>query len=60
MTPINNLPSDYLEYPFIVARWCDGAWWYYGVYSTIERAVAAAVRVDGLFWPTEYVIPGEW
>ena len=40
---INNLP-DTIKYPFVVAQYDEDtqSLWYYGQYSTIEKAQAAA------------------
>lgn len=44
---IKNLPNYAKDYDFIVARNCDGQFWFYGAYETVEKAVEVAVAVDG-------------
>lgn len=48
-TTIINTPEtlDAEEYPFIVARACEGSVWYYGSYRTQEKAHEVAEKVDG-------------
>lgn len=43
---INNYPEYADEYNYIVARECDGEWWFYGAYDRIN-ADRVARQVDG-------------
>lgn len=47
MPKINNIPDYAKEYDFIVARECDGEFWFYGAYETVNRAMEVAIAVDG-------------
>lgn len=47
MTNINNLPIYAKDYKYIVARECDGDWWFYGAYNEGFKAERAAVECDG-------------
>jgi len=54
MTTINNLPDYYTGYNYLVARVVDGDWWFWGCYSTLNRAREAAYEIDGdIFTPDE-------
>lgn len=38
MYKVNNISKDYLNYKYSVIRDCDGEYWYYGSYDTLERS----------------------
>lgn len=58
MTTINNLPNYYTNYPFLVARRVDGNWWFWGCYSTRERAARVAWDEDGEVFTSDEVEEG--
>ena len=41
---INNLPTEYKNY--VVARYCDDGWWYWGSYDALDKAYLTAEDVD--------------
>jgi hypothetical protein len=43
---INNVPNYTKEYGYIVARYVDGEWWFWGAFETIEEAVRVAQEVN--------------
>jgi len=43
---IQNLPSTYR--PYIVARTCDGDFWYWGSWDSEETAHTVANDIDGV------------
>lgn len=43
---VNNLPDDDIEY--IVTRYRDGEFWYYGSYESKDRAEHVAKEIDGI------------
>lgn len=45
---VNNMPTYAKEYNYIVARECDGEYWFYGAYETADRANRVAVEVGGV------------
>ena len=42
---INNLPTEHKNY--VVARYCDDGWWYWGSYDALDKAYLTAEDVDG-------------
>lgn len=49
---INNMPNVEPE-KYVVARYCDGEWWYYGMYDNKEKAYAVSEEVGGYVF--EYI-----
>lgn len=47
MMNIQNMPEYAWEYDFVVARECDGDFWFFGAYETEERAYEVALEVGG-------------
>lgn len=52
MTKINNLPISVRAnlnalQPYIVARLCDGEWWYWGQWDDCYEAHQAACEIGG-------------
>lgn len=47
MMNIQNMPEYAYEYDFVVARECDGDFWFYGAYKTEKRAYKVALEVGG-------------
>ena len=45
---INNLPTNYTEYPFIIVRMVEGEFWYYGADHDFDRATTVANEVGGI------------
>ena len=45
---INNQPAEASKYEFIVARKCDGEWWYWGAYKNGFHAADAAAEIGGV------------
>ncbi len=46
---INNLPANYKDYQYITARYCNGAWWFYGAWKdSYNNAVEQAEEIDGI------------
>lgn len=54
---INNLPENYFEYLYIVARNVDGQYWFWGKYNTAEKAYAVAEEIHGVAF---YNHESEW
>ena len=51
---IQNLPKFIGYNDYIVARWVDGEYWYWGTYRTALDADRAAAAIDGdVFTPDE-------
>lgn len=48
---INNLPK--VVYKYVVARVCDGEWWFWGTWDEQEPAVNAALEVKGYVFKRE-------
>lgn len=52
---INNV-SDYAwDYKYIVARKCDGEYWFWGAYNEFDRALYAAEEEGGQIFPIDKV-----
>lgn len=47
---IRNEPAYAHDYEFIVARLCDGEFWFYGAYAEGWRADAVAHEVGGVIF----------
>lgn len=60
MAYINNLHPNYRNYPYVVARKCDGEWWYWGSYSTLNSAADAAWEEGGEVFRLEEVERGRF
>lgn len=45
---INNLPTNYTEYPFLIVRIVDGEFWFYGADHDYARATRVADEVGGM------------
>jgi hypothetical protein len=38
MYNVNNVSKDYVNHKYSVIRNCDGEYWYYGSYDSLERS----------------------
>ncbi|MBR3646214.1 MAG: hypothetical protein IKN54_07320 [Lachnospiraceae bacterium] len=45
---VNNVPDDYTDYKYMVARLCEGELWYYGVFNDLDKAIRARDEIDGI------------
>ena len=45
---INNLPANFTDYPYIVARLYEGEFWFWGAYRDHNCANEAALEEDGV------------
>ena len=45
---IHNMSANAHNYEFIVARFCEGDWWFYGAYNNGWKAEQVAIEVDGM------------
>ena len=57
---INNLPDNYKNYLFVVARKVDGDLWFWGCYNDRNRANEAALEMDGETWESAIVERGDF
>lgn len=57
---INNLPDNYKNYAYVVARKVDGDLWFWGCYNDRNRANETALEMDGETWATESVKRGDF
>jgi hypothetical protein len=48
---INNMPEYAKDYKFIVAHFCDGAYWFFGAFNDENKADEVANMIHG------YIIP---
>lgn len=44
---IKNVPAYADNYPYIVARECDGSDWFYGAYNNADKAESVAHEIHG-------------
>ena len=56
MNNINNLPTNYTDYAFLIVRMVDGEFWYYGADNDFDRATRVADEINGVVvilwgWP---------
>ena len=56
---INNLPTYARRYPFIVARFVDGQFWFWGAFSDRRQANEAALEEGGVTFEADLVDWGE-
>ena len=54
--PIMNMPESAKNSEYIVARECDGQFWYWGCYKNVSDAFSAAEHVNGSVFMTKEVI----
>lgn len=47
---INNMPTYAKDYKYIVARYVDGEYWFYGAYNEKDRAMRVALQVCGTWF----------
>ena len=47
---INNKPAYADDYEFVVARECDGEYWFWGAYSDGFKAEQAATEIGGVIF----------
>lgn len=45
---INNMSENANKYEFIVARECDGEFWFWGAYKDGFKAASAAQEINGV------------
>lgn len=57
---INNLPTNYTKYPYIVARDIDGNLWFWGAYSDRNAANEAALAEQGITFEVSLVERGNF
>lgn len=57
---INNLPDNYKDYAYVVARKFDGDLWFWGCYNDRNRANEAALEMDGETWESVNVERGDF
>ena len=57
MYKVNNLRKENLEHNFIVTRFVDDEFWYWGAYDDEAKAQAVAEEVRGVYFPTALVTP---
>lgn len=44
---IRNMSENAHNYEFIVARFCEGDWWFYGAYKDEQKADKVAMEIGG-------------
>lgn len=59
---VNNVSENALrnpdKYPWMVVRFVDGEFWYYGAWRKLEDAAQIAVAVNGAVVPSNMVKEG--
>lgn len=60
MVTILNVSTYALTCKYIVARFVDDEWWYYGAWNDADRAYAAALAEDGQVFKTEEIDAEVW
>ena len=60
MVTILNVSSYALDYKYIVARYVEGDWWFYGAWNEADRAYAAARAEGGQVFKTEDINAEVW
>ena len=57
---INNLPENFKEYAFIVARRIDDDLWFWGCFNDRNKANQVAIEIDGETQESANVERGEY
>lgn len=57
---INNLPDNYKNYAYVVARKVDGDLWFWGCYNDRNRANETALEEGGETWESAIVERGDF
>ena len=52
---VNNVSENAHNYPWMVIRLVDGEWWYYGVWSDVNKAAQVAAEEGGAVVPSNVV-----
>lgn len=52
---VNNVSENAHKYPWMVIRLVDGEWWYYGVWSDVNKAAQVAAEEGGAVVPSNVV-----
>ena len=52
---VNNVIKNARKYPWMVVRFVDGEWWYYGSWSDVEKAARMAAEIGGAVVPSDVV-----
>ena len=60
MIKILNCSKYSLTCEYIVARWVDGDWWFYGAWNDLNRAADVALLERGQVFKTCEVEPEVW
>ena len=60
MIKILNCSKYSLTCEYIVARWVDGDWWFYGAWNNLNRATGVALLERGQVFKTCEVEPEVW
>lgn len=60
MITILNCSEYSLTCEYIVARWVDGDWWFYGAWNDMERAYGVAFAEGGQVFKTAEVKAEVW
>lgn len=60
MITILNCSKYSLTCEYIVARWVDGDWWFYGAWNNMERAYGVAFVEGGQVFKTSEVNAEVW
>ena len=53
---VNNVIKNARNYPWMVVRFVDGEWWYYGSWTDVEKAVRMAADIGGAVVPSDVVV----
>ena len=60
MVTILNVSAYALNYKYIVARYVEGDWWFYGAWNDLNRATGVALLERGQVFRTEDVNVEVW
>ena len=60
MIKILNCSEYSLTCEYIVARWVDGDWWFYGAWNSADRAYAVAMVENGEVFKTSEICAEVW
>ena len=52
---VNNVSENAKKYPWMVVRFVDDEWWYYGTWNDVNEAARVAAAVGGAVVPSDVV-----
>lgn len=52
---VNNVPGYAYDHKYVVARLCDGEYWFWGAWDDLKEAQRVAQEMDGIVVETALI-----